>query len=271
MEVIVPFDATLPEVGELADRFPAFRFLEMGEVATERPPTTAAGQHQLSDRRRSVGLAEARGALIAILEDRGIPRPEWARTAVQLHSTVPNLVVGGAVENGVDRLPNWAVYFCDFGRYQLPLDRGPAAYATDVNIVYKREALERTRELWADRYHETTVHWALQRDGEQLFLAPELVVDEVRRRILVATLLRERYHWGRLFAYTRARESGPGRRLARAALTPLLPGVLYARLLKGRLERRGQLGRFLRVSPLILLLLGVWSVGEMVGYLTGRP
>lgn len=271
MEVIVPFDSTIPAVARLADRFPGVRFLNMGTVVTERPAASAAGQHELFDRRRSVGLAAARGAIIAILEDRGIPRRDWAQAAVAAHSALPNPVVGGAVENGVDHPTNWAVYFCDFGRYQLPLQRGPATYATDVNITYKRAALERTREIWADRYHETTVHWALQRDGDELFLAPEMIVEQVRRELGVGRLLRERYHWGRLFAYTRAREANFPARMARAALAPLLPPVLFARLLRGRLDRRAHLGRFVLSSPLVLLLLCVWSLGEFVGYVSGRP
>ena len=32
--------------------------------------------------------------------------------------------IGGAIENGVDRPLNWAVYYSDFGRYQNPFQSG---------------------------------------------------------------------------------------------------------------------------------------------------
>ncbi len=271
LEVLVPFDATIAEVGQLAERFPGVRWLDLGHVRTQRPAHTQAGQHELFDRRRSAGLAAACGEKVAILEDRGIPRSDWARAALAIHAAKPNAVVGGAVENGVDRPLNWAVYFCDFGRYQLPLEHGPAAYATDVNVVYKREALDRTREHWKERYHETTVHWALQRAGETILLSPEPVVEQVRRKLRLSAVLVERYHWGRLFAYTRAREASNARRLCFAAGAPVLPFLLLARVVRDRIRRRAQVGLALRVMPLILLLQAAWCAGEFVGYATRRP
>ncbi len=270
MEVIVPCDDSEPGVAGVVAEFPGVRHLPLGTLTTSAPLSGHAGQHELFDRRRAAGLAVAKGELIAILEDRGVPRPEWARAASDLHAAIPNSVIGGAVENGVDRTLNWAVYFCDFGRYQLPIPEGPAAYATDVNICYKRAAIESTRDLWKDRYHETTVHWALERAGEALYLHPRMVVEQQREGLRLGTALRERSAWGRLFAYTRAREAGAVRRLAMAAASPLLPFLLLLR--HGRIQwtKRRTFGKFLRAAPIVCLLLAAWSFGELKGYATGR-
>ena len=83
LEVIVPFDASAGSVAGLSREFPEYTFLDLGAVPTTRAPETASGQHELYDRRRAAGLAAARGDLVAILEDRGIPRPDWSRTAVR--------------------------------------------------------------------------------------------------------------------------------------------------------------------------------------------
>lgn len=270
MEVLLPFDATLGDLSSEFGDHPLVRPLDMGHVATEQDPLGPAGQHELFDRRRARGLAEARGELVAILEDRGVPRTDWAATVDRLHQS-QHLVIGGAVENGVDRLVNWAVYFCDFSRYQLPLAAGPAEWATDVNISYKREALERTRELWSGRYHETTVHWALQRDGVRLMLDPALVVDQRRTRTRLRDLLGERYHWGRLFAYTRARESSATRRILLAATAPLLPFLLLLRHARTQWTKRTRFGRYVAASPLVFALLAAWSFGEFVGTTKGTP
>jgi hypothetical protein len=271
MDIIVPWDDSVPEVEHLAARYPACRFLPMGRVTTGRPPASVAGQHELFDRRRAAGLAAATGDVVAILEDRGVPRPDWAETTMRLHAGAPHAVIGGAIENGRHALLNWAVYFCDFSRYQRPFAAGPREWVSDVNISYKRRALDQTRELWRDRYHETTVHWALQRAGETLYLTPDLVVDQMRKRLRLPAAIGERVAWGRLFAYTRARELTTARRVGLALLAPLLPVLLFARHARQQTAKRVALGTFIRVSPLVFLLLAAWSLGEMLGYLTAEP
>jgi hypothetical protein len=271
VEVIVPWDDTVAGIPALAARFQSFRFLALGRLTTSRPEASAAGQHELFDRRRSAGLLAAQGPVVAILEDRGVPHPDWAHTLVARHEQLPHAVIGGAIENARDTVPHWAVYFCDFGRYQRPFEPGPRPYVSDVNIGYKRRALEATADLWRTRYHETTVHWALQQAGETLYLVPDLVVDQHRGPLRLSSLIAERFAWGRLFAYTRARESGATRRLALAALTPILPVLLLARHARIQITKRVRLRSFLLAAPAMLVLLTAWSLGEMTGYLTARP
>jgi hypothetical protein len=271
LEIIVPYDESVAGMAPIVARFPTFHFVAIGQVDTLRPKEGPAGQHELFDRRRSAGLARAKGELVAIVEDRGVPRPDWAARLVAVHERLPHAVIGGGVENGRDRALNWAVYFCDFGRYQLPFEPGPREYVTDVNIGYKRRALEQTRELWKERYHETTVHWALTRAGETLFLSNEFAVDQMRDDLSLGGLVSERVGWGRLFAYTRAREIGLGKRLVLAAMAPLLPLLLFFRLARHQAAKKRTLGKFVMASPVVLLLLATWSLGEMIGYLTGKP
>jgi hypothetical protein len=271
LEVLIPYDDSVAGIPALESRFAEVRFLAMGSVPTERPAGTPGGQHELYDRRRAVGLKAARGEVVCILEDRGVPERAWAAKVDALHQRLPHAVIGGAVECGVDAPLNWAVFFCDYGRYQLPFQEGPRPYVTDVNISYKRRAIEATRPLWEKRYHETTVHWDLARRGETLWLTPELVVWQRRRGLSAGSIVRERVEWGRLFAYTRAREGGTGRRLVYAMTSPLLPLVLFVRHARMQASKRVAFGRFLRVSPFVVLFLAAWSWGELVGYVTGKP
>ena len=79
MDIVVPYDASISAtVMALRPEFPGVRFLGLGRIDTERPLHSAAGQHELFDRRRAAGLAAARGDLVAMLEDRGAPGPDWA-------------------------------------------------------------------------------------------------------------------------------------------------------------------------------------------------
>ncbi|MBK7926301.1 MAG: glycosyltransferase [Bryobacterales bacterium] len=98
MEILVPFDSSKAGVAQVCAEFPTVTPVPMGEVPTFRPITTAAGQHEMFDRQRVAGLNRAIGELIAILEDRAPPRPNWVRTAVRLHREHPYGVIGGAIE-----------------------------------------------------------------------------------------------------------------------------------------------------------------------------
>lgn len=271
LEVLVPWDDSVAGMNELSTRFQVFQFLPLGTLTTERPLSSEAGQHELFDRRRAAGLSAATGDVIAVVEDRGRPRADWARTMVTLHERLPHVVIGGAIENGRDATMNWAVYFCDFGRYQRPFEAGPRQWVSDVNIGYKRRGLDATRDLWRARYHETTVHWALLRAGETLYLTPELVVDQMRGRLRLGALIGERFAWGRLFAYTRAREVSAAKRIALAVLAPLLPVLLLMRHARLQIQKGVRLKEFVQASPVVLVLLVAWSLGEAAGYLTANP
>jgi hypothetical protein len=268
LEILVPYDASIAETGRMAASFPGARFLDLGEIRTDRPVGSAAGQHELYDRRRAAGLAAATGGLVAIIEDRGVPRLSWARNLVRQHEQ-PYGVIGGAIECAPGNLLNWAFYICDFGRYGLPLESGPATWVSDINVSYKRRIIEDTRDLWKERFREPVVHWALLNRGETLYLSSEIVVDHARPETTLRALLPERFHWGRLFGHIRAMHLSGPRRLSYAAAAPLLPPLLLLR--HGRTQlAKGNLRRFLKALPLAAILIAAWTTGEVWGYVTNR-
>lgn len=269
LEIVVPYDDTAADLGELAARYPTVRFLALGAVPTEQPADSAAGEHELFDRRRAAGLAVTTGDLVAILEDRGIARADWARTAVRLHAALPNGVIGGAIDPLPSRLLEFAIHVCDFTRYTSPFVSGPREWVSDVNVVYKRRVLDQTRELWRERYQEPVVHWSLQKSGEALYLSNELVVLHRRAVVPLSTLVSERFHWGRLFGAIRGRSMPATRRLVFAASSPLIPFVLLLRHARAQ-AAKGRLGRVVAAVPAMLFLLVTWTAGEVAGVVTRR-
>jgi hypothetical protein len=190
---------------------------------------------------------------------------------VRLHRELPHAVIGGAVENGRTGLLNRAVYFCDFGRYQRPFVAGPREYVSDVNVAYKRPALEQTQAIWRERYHEPLVHWALIEAGHTLFLSPDMAVVQIRDGLTLRRLIPERFAWGRLFGRIRGRHAPLPKRLGWLAAAPLVPVVLFARFLRDRVQRRERVAAIAAVGPAVALLLSVWAVGEAAGYLAAGP
>jgi hypothetical protein len=269
LQIIVPYDDSFPEVGDLAPDYPGVEFCSLGTVTPSRPIRSAGGQHELFDRRRAAGLRRATGGLVAILEDRAPPRPGWCAAMLRLHRELPHAVIGGAIECASPDLLNWAFYACDFSRYGLPFEGGPRTWVSDVNVCYKRAALEATRDLWRERFHEPEVHWRLLERGQTLYLSPAAVVDYRTPYASLAALLPERFQWGRLFGCIRARQLSTLARCKFVAAGPILPLVLFWRHAQVQL-RRGEGGRFLRAAPLMLPLLAAWTAGEVCGYLTGH-
>lgn len=269
MQIIVPYDSSVPEIRELRAEFSSCEFIDMGVVETFRPISTAAGQHELYDRRRARGLRACEGRLWAILEDRAPPRHDWARTMVRLHRE-PYGAIGGAIECAPTDLLNWAFYACDFTRYALPFESGPRDWISDVNVCYKRETLESVRDLWEERFNEARVHWALRERGETLFLTSEAVVEYQTPYTSLLGVLPERFHWGRLFGHVRAKHVSPAARAAFVLAGPLIPLRLFVR--HGRAQSaKGQFGRFVKAAPIMLALLTAWTSGEVWGYVTKKP
>ncbi len=268
MEVLVPWDASV-DVSAARERFRSVRFLELGALAIERPIQGEAGRHELYDRRRSAGLSAARGELVALLEDRGAPRPGWARTVAALHARRPEPAIGGAIECASPGLLGRAVYLCDFGRYALPREEGSAGALSDTNVSYKRAALEAVRASWEPRFHEPRVHAALGARGG-LWFSPELVVDQRREHLSGSGALAERFHWGRLFGAERCSQWSAPRRAAWAVAAPFLPPLLWLRVADQRLARTRHVPGFLAAGLALGPLLAAWSLGEAVGYATGR-
>ena len=269
LQILAPYDDSRPDIGALASEFPEVEFFSIGQVATSHPIHSAGGQHELFDRRRAAGLKRATGDLVAILEDRAPARPNWCATMARLHRELPHAVIGGAIESASTDALNWAFFACDFSRYAPPFEAGPREWVSDVAVCYKRRALEMTRDLWQARFHEPEVHWRLMEKGETLYLTPEAVVDYKTPYTSLVAVLPERFQWGRLFGYIRARNVSRLARLKFIAAGPLLPLVLFKRHADAQ-ARRGQAARFWQAAPVMVPLLVAWSAGEVWGYITRR-
>ena len=271
LELIVPYDASVADALTFKDEFPQVNFLDLGEIIPVRPITTEAGLHELYDRRRARGLAASSGEIIAILEDRGHPRPDWATTLVRLHAENSNNVIGGGIEcREPASLLNWAFYLTDFGRFGLPFESGAAHWVSDVNVSYSRAALDEMHHIWKDRFHEPLVHSFLMERGEELLLSNELIIDHGRPATTLGYLLAERFHWGRLFGHIRAMQFTPRQRLFFIVGSPLIPPLLWVR--HGIVQaKKGRGLRYLAALPYVILLTTSWTLGEVWGYVTKQP
>jgi hypothetical protein len=259
MELILPMDDRVPEhdAESLRALFP-----ELRPVRLTGPQTYAA--------LRTAGVKAARGRIVAITEDQCIPPAAWCASIVEAHRNLAPAIGGPVDKHEPDSALNWSIYLRELGSYMTPVEEGPSHALTDCNVTYKRAALEAVAPVWEREFHEPSVHDALQKLGGQLWLAPSLVTYQ-QREIHVLPAIRERFEFGRLYGSLRAAQVSAGKRLVLIAASPVLPLLLVGRVLRGVVRRERYIGECLMALPWLVLWSVIWSWGEFIGYVTGRP
>jgi hypothetical protein len=233
------------------------RFVEI----PDEPPPAHGFQHWKYDRRRAIGVAAARGEIIALTDEFAIPPDDWCAMIRDRHIGCDAEVIGGALRLRSSKLMNRAAFSCDFARFEPTFEPGETTFASLVNVSYERPALEKCRDDWRDFFDETVVHERIRRAGARIFLDPRIVVDYDHGELSLWPLLRGKFESGRTYAGRRVRNAGLARRLLFAAGAALLPPVLFVRKLRGSIAS----------APLLAFCLIAWSLGEFAGYITGRP
>jgi hypothetical protein len=261
MEIIVPF-AVAAAIPSLQARYPRVSFLA-SELTS--PPSSSERIEEL----RTIGLAAARGDIIAVTEDHVVPDPDWCAKILNAHRE-PYAAIGGAIENSADRILNWAIYFSDLGRYHNPIQAGPSPYASVVNVSYKRAALDSIRTVWQHRFNETAVHAALLAQGHRLGLSPIIVVRQNRQDVRLGSSVRDFFNWGRSFGSIRARLARPSMRMVYICLSPMIPAALLLRSCRDTLRKRRLITKWIKSFFVSAVLTLAWSCGELVGYIAGE-
>jgi hypothetical protein len=216
---------------------------------------------------RYQGVMRSKGRLIAILEDHAEVESDWAASIFRAHEG-PWAAVGGAVENGLDGLTNWAVFFCEYTAYMPPVPEGVYGDIPGNNIAYKRPYLHKhARELEQGKW-ESWINDRIRVDGASIASTNAMVVRHIKP-FRFGYFLNQRFHFARSYAGMRRVDQSWPKRLAYGAGSTILPVLLTARLTRAVISKRRDLGRFLLVFPLVVLFLTVGAVGEMVGYLLG--
>lgn len=266
LEIIVPYHEGINGIDDIKQQYPNVNFMFVNGLRTLQS-TTGSREHH--DELRARGIAVARGNIIALTEDHAHPDASWCTVVVKAHEA-DIAGVGGAIENGIDRPLNWAVYFCDFGKYQNPVPGGPSLIASDANVAYKRSALESISTIWQRSFNEIFVNSALIENGGSLTLSPDMIAYQYRENLNPLDAIKERYIWGRSYAGTRCEQLSLAKRFIYALLSPLLPIVLVSRMTLKVINQGRCIGIFLKVLPLTIVLTISWSLGELVGYITAK-
>jgi hypothetical protein len=270
LEVIVPVDAATADA--LSDWCRSVTLvIPIEEPAANRRLPPSSRIHRRCDVGSARGFDIARAPIIASLEDAAIVSSHWVDAILQAHAMRAEEVIGGPVDVAAGDTFAWAAFLLDFGRYLPPVDAGATRRLSDVNVSYRRQALMSTRHVWEDAYNEYLVHGALAAHGYRMWMAPACGVSLRRPLRNVSAVLRERYHWGRIFGAAYRTSTPWWRVAAHLAVAPAVPMVMSARVARiaGRHpEHRTMIPRAL---PQVFSCALAWAAGEVVGQVTGRP
>jgi glycosyltransferase involved in cell wall biosynthesis len=254
-EVIVAECAEPTTPATIRAHFPSVRVLHFAESRT------------IPDL-RAAGLLAARGAIVAVTSDRCRAEDGWLR-AVQSSHERPVGAVGGAIENAVtNRILDWAVFFCEYGRYMPPLSSEATSDLPGHNVAYTRTALDAIRDLFSPACWDPLWHKRLEERGLTLAREPSMLVS-LHKRSSLSAFIAERYDYSRSFAGQRVAGRPWLIRFIRAATTPLLPPILLVRLVRQILPKRRHRRELAFSMPYLALFALVWAAGECVGYVAG--
>ncbi len=136
-------------------------------------------------------------------------------------------------------------------------------------MVYRREVLERYRDVLAEGRWENHLHDAMRSDGLQLISRPDIRVGH-KKHYTMREYMSQRFLYSRSYAGGRTGSWPAWRRLAYGLAALVLPAVLLWRVV-GTIWRKGvSRWEILRATPLLAVYVVSWGLGEVGGSWAGQ-
>jgi len=222
-------------------------------------------------RARAAGIYQARGKIVAFVEDHTIPAQNWADVLIQVHDNWA--AVGYAFTNAnPETYMSRASMFSDYALWMDPLPSGPADLLPGNNVSYKRAVLLSLKDrLETELGIDFNIHEEFKKRDYPLYLEGRAKVAHENYDTLCALLWANHYYCWLLAANRAKSQSWPvGKRLFYGLAAPLgAPLIKFVRLIRSLRGRRTLWKDFFTTLP-VLTLTYFWSaIGESLGYLFG--
>jgi glycosyltransferase involved in cell wall biosynthesis len=217
-----------------------------------------------------MGIDLTNGRSVAFTTANFIPASNWIAELRRLLQD-DHAAIGGVFEKLTpDKISQWAIYFLRYASYLPSISPHLASQLAADNAVYQRWVFEKYAELIEDGFWEHPVNRELKADGYSLFLTPVLRVS-MGYFSPPGDFFHQRFFHGRIFGAERVAQANPPRRLFYILSSPLIPFVLLLRVTLNVLKSKVHTAKFFFSLPWILFYLLGWSLGELSGYLIGKP
>ncbi len=222
---------------------------------------------------RARAAREAKGEIVAFLEDHCRPEPEWAEELVAAYGDGRWAAVGYVFKNGSrDSWWSRACLATDYGVFMHPREGGVAPFLSGNNVSYARWFLEELGEAFEK---EVVVDYNVQQrllaSGHGMKVASRVVAAHCCYGSLVA-LCAANYEYVRILGAARAGAAGWGvaMRVLRAVVAPVLvPPLRVWRLGREMVGRPGGWRRYVSALPVVYPVYVAAAMGEASGYVWG--
>ena len=215
---------------------------------------------------RAAGVRAASAPIVFIGETHSYPQPGWAEALLSAFNgpwaaVVP--VIGNANPTGA---ASWASYLFDYGAWGPNRHSGEIADPLIYNTAYRREVLLSLGDsLPAALDPSEEALWPLLTSrGHRAALASDARILHLNVGTF-RTLIREKFCGGVVLGTHRSRRWSPLRRLLYFVASPLIPIVLFGRVLRG--ARHWPSGTLPPSAiPGVLIAALAKTMGEIIGY-----
>jgi len=217
---------------------------------------------------RSAALLAATGEWIVITEDHCSFPPGWLQALVNTCEQHSGTVCGGPVANQRDSFTGWAQYFTRYSAFLPNRTSGLATGLPGNNSCYARAVLFERLAFLQDGFWEAEFNAKLREDRIRFYLSSEAVVTQDQRRGMLE-YISLRFRHGRCYGARRSASMEFHKRWQLLVRSPILPLVLFLRIVRSVFTWRFRRARFMVTAPLILIYVLAWSAGEVLGYVAG--
>jgi hypothetical protein len=250
----------------------AFRGLDPDLVSGyARCLTLPVGPIEEVERAFAPGIEAATAPVVALLENHVYPVPGWGAAVVNAYRG-PWSVVGCVITNANRATAtSWVEHMLSYIFHDECAPTGEVPRVSRNNTTYRRERLT----AFGDRLPDVLARDGglmeeLKRQGARFYREPGAQMAHLNPS-RTGSMLRLRLHSARASSSTRARTGGwsVARRWLYVAASPSFP-FLRLRALWPRLWSPPVRQELLRISPLLILALGVDAVGQALGFALGE-
>ena len=219
---------------------------------------------------RNFGISKARGEILAFTDADCMVDQNWINKIIEAHKA-PYPAIGGAVDSAnPESYVGWEYYFCEFSQWMPQSPKRQMVEIPACCFSLKRWAFDKYGPFLEGSYCSDTVfNWKLGKDRHKPLFIPSIRVSHMNINSLRAFLKHELNH-GRYFAKVRVveQEFSKLKRIIFVMISPLLPLLLFYRIVNRIVRNRIYLKQFMLSSPLVFLGLIAWFSGEFLGYLS---
>ena len=217
---------------------------------------------------RRIGVQNAKGKIVAILEEHCTAVPAWIKTIASSFDGEVAAIGGSVLDENYQRLRDWVTYFVEYNAYMPPVPSGQVYDLPGNNVAFRRDLLLKHLEQLREGYWEAFLYSRLAQEKAVLKSVPEMAVYH-RGPFDYGYYLGQRYLFSRAYAGARRNVMPASRKIVYALLSPALPALLLARISARVWQKKHRIGKYIQTLPLIAPATVVYIFGELMGYVFG--